>query len=964
VTNKSPSPSDELVSALLARATPAERRQYLNEHPLPPPRELLAAIKARADHQERQDPQAALRLGEIAAEIADWLNDDIARATAITIQANARRLLGQFQSAVELYDRASRLYRAAGDELAAARTQVGKIDALTYLGRYHEALQVAETIGAVYDAHGEKLARAKLDMNVGVLFARLNQHREALARFEAARALFVALNDPVHAAMIDANKANLLTDLDDFRTATKLYLAARKTFSDAGLADAAAQVDQNIAYLLFAQGQFDAALRLFDRARETFRQSRQPVAVADIELDKSDVYLRLNLLDEAWAACERAEPVFRQQGQMFEVGHILLNRALVHLGRGRLEESAPLLAEAGDIFRQEGNTVWEALTRINQAIRLLRLGRPAEALPLAQEAGQIFARRGLGTRHCLSLTVAGDAHRSLGHWSQAQASYQAALDAVAELDAPWLTYRCHHGLGRVYQQQNAWEKAHQALRQAVDDLERVHSSFGIETHRIAFLSDKLAAYEDLILLCLERPTPEEVNEAFQFVERAKSRALVDLLAQNLSARLRPHDPTDQQLVGELEQLREELNWYYSRINNYSLDPGARSPEAMTRAWQEIRRLERQVNELMHQMRVRYTDYLSLRQVQPASLQTIRRCLPPDGLLIEFYTARNTTLAFTLSRDHLRVHRNLMSGDQIRHWLDALRFQISKFRYGRSYVQRHQATLQASVVRCLRALYEGLLAPLRDELDGRPLVVVPHGLLHYVPFAALHNGQSYLLERHTLYSAPSAHVLQLCCQKHPRASGPPLVLGIPDASIPYVIEEVESIRNLLNQAAVFTGPQATLDRLRTRGPGSRLIHIASHALFRADNPLFSSLRLADGWFNVNDIYGLNLTTRLVTLSGCETGLGRVTRGDELIGLSRAFFYAGAPSLVVSLWTVHDQSTATLMRRFYESLQTGLSVADALRQAQLDTMEQYRHPYYWASFGVTGDGRMKLSHCPPS
>lgn len=953
------SASEDLIAALLAQVTPAERRQYLNEHPAARTRNFVAALKAQADQQEQQDPQAARRIGEVAAEIADLLDDDVARAIASVIHANSFRLLGQHQAAVTLYDEAARLYQASGDNLAAALSQVGKIDALTYLGRYDEALQVAEAIGVVCDAHDAKLARAKLDMNVGVLHARLNQHEIALAHFEAARATFAALGDHIRVAMLDTNRANLLTDLDDFRSAAVLYHSARQAFSEAGMASAAAQVDQSIAYLLFAQGQFDPALRLFDQAREIFSQTNQPVAVADIDLDKSDVYLRLNLLDEAWTACARAEPVFRQQGHMFEVGHILLNRALVHIGQGRLQESASLLAEAAHIFHDEGNAVWEALTEINQAIHLLHVDCPAEALMLAEEAGRLFDERGLGTRHCLALTIAGDAYQALGDWHQAEASYRSALAVVEELDAPWLTYRCHHGLGRVHQQQNAQQAAYQAYRRAVEDLERIHSGFSVEPHRIAFLQDKLAPYEDLVLLCLKQPTPDDTAEAFQYVERAKSRALVDLLAQNLSGRVRCHDETGQKLVAELERLREELNWYYNRIHNHSLTPSPQSTALAARAWQEIHRLESQANQLMHEMRVRYTDYFSLRQVHSISLQSIFECLPPDGLLIEFYTARDTTLAFTLDQNHLRVYRNLMDGDQVRHWLESFRFQINKFRYGPDYAQRHHTTLRSGVDRCLKALYEGLLAPLRDELDGRPLVIVPHGLLHYVPFHALYDGQHYLLEQHTMYSVPSAGVLQMCCDKRPDGDGPALLLGAADPAIPYVMEEVKGIERLLDQAMLFTGPQATLDQLRTCGPNSRLIHIAAHALFREDNPLFSALGLADGWLNVNDIYELNLNARLVTLSGCETGMGLVANGDELIGLSRAFFYARVPSLVVSLWKVNDKSTAALMQRFYETLQTGLSVADSLRRAQLDMMDQFHHPYYWASFTVTGNGRVRLA-----
>jgi CHAT domain-containing protein len=948
----------DLISQLLTKATPAERLQYLNEHASLLSLELLVTLKTQADQHEHQDPQMPQQISRVAAEVAELLDDDVARAVAAVIRGNTARFLGQHQAAVADYERAAALYQAGGDELASAISRIGQINALTHLGRYDEALDLAGRIGAVLDAHADRPARAKLEMNLGVLHARLGQHQVALSHYQVARARFAALGDTPRLAMLDANQANLLTDLDDFRGAEELYRSARDAFSAAGMASATAQVDQSIAYLLFVQGEFDSALHLFDQARDIFSQTEQPVAVADVELDISEVYLRLNLLDEAWAACDRAEPIFRQLGYLLEVGRILLSRALVTMGRGELADSSALLARAAQIFQNEGNAVWRALVQLNQAIHSLRAGRPSEALTLAQAAGDLFEQRGLRTRHCLALTLMGDAFQAAADWDQAQASYRSALAAIEGLDAPWLSYRCHHGLARVYQRLGARQEAYQAYRQAVDELERVHASFGIEPHRIAFLQDKLAPYEDLILLCLEDGTTERMVEAFEYVERAKSRALVDLLAQNLSGRVQPNDDTGQKLVSDLEHLREELNWYYNRLHDDNPEAGQRSPVVVAKAWQEITRLEQQANELMHRMRLRYTNYLSLRHVQSNSLDSIRECLPPEGLLIEFYMAREATVAFVLSRDSLRVYRNLMPIEQIKRWLTAFRFQINKFRYGEAYVTRHAATLRSGVDRCLEALYEGLLAPLEGELADRPLIVVPHGLLHYVPFHALHDGQRYVLEGHSVYTVPSAGVLRLCCDQRPAGNGQALVMGVADTSIPHVAEEVERIGHLLGDAMLFIDSQATLDRLRTHSPAQGVIHIASHALFRADNPLFSALRLADGWLNVNDIYQLQLNARLVTLSGCETGVGLVSRGDELIGLSRAFFYAGAPALVVSLWAVNDDSTALLMQYFYAALRDGYSVAESLRRAQLRLMACFQHPYYWASFTASGDGRVAL------
>lgn len=948
-----------LIQELLLQKNQESRREYYLTHQEVHSLAFVNALKNWTDQRKRDNPQDALESANVTMEIAELLANDDARAIAALAQANVQHILGHNEIAIQLYNQAAQIYHNLGNELAEANAQIGKIGALVFLGHYDEAVQLSQNLRAIYIANGAKESQAKLDMNVGVLYARRSQLPTALTYLRSARALFAEIGDRVHQAMIDANRAAILAELNDFRKATDLYRDARQNFSEAGMSAAAAHVDQNVAYLLSAQGHYDQSLRLFEQTREALIQDKELVAVAVVDLDMSDVYLQLNLYDEAWAACDSAEPVFRTHQRMFELGRVLLNRALIQIGRDDLGKCAPLLLEAMRIFEDEGNVVWAALAQLNQAIYLLQTNREKEAVSLAQNTAVLFATHGLKTRECLALILAGDGYTVLGDWEQAEVSYRASLISVVALDIPWLTFRSHHGLGRVYHHRQAWEEAYDAYQKAVMEVEQVTTRINIEPHRIAFLNNKLAPYEDLILLCLDKQSPQLASEAFEYVERAKSRALVDLLSNNLSNHVHKRDETGEVIVANLERLREELNWRYNRINEQGMNPSEREPVLAASIWEEIRRLENQAGDLMRQLRVRYTDYLSLHQVPPISLETVSSCIADDGLLVEYYIARGETIAFTFGADGLKVYRDLMDKKQIRFWLDAFRFQINKFRYGRNYIARHQKTLLASVNRCLKALYDGLFAPIDKDIGQKPLVIVPHDLLHYLPFHALYDGHSYLTSDHEIYTAPSASVLQLCCKADYTASGPALLLGTTDPSIPHVLDEVKDISLILEDPRCFVGSEATREPLLAYGQQSSIVHIASHAFFRKDNPLFSAIRLADGWLNVNDIYELDIKPALVTLSGCETGMGSIANGDELIGLSRSFFYAGAPALVVSNWAVNDQATAKFMKIFYQELQSGKRVAGALRQAQIKMMAQYDHPYYWASFSAVGNAQVRLT-----
>jgi CHAT domain-containing protein len=170
--------------------------------------------------------------------------------------------------------------------------------------------------------------------------------------------------------------------------------------------------------------------------------------------------------------------------------------------------------------------------------------------------------------------------------------------------------------------------------------------------------------------------------------------------------------------------------------------------------------------------------------------------------------------------------------------------------------------------------------------------------------------------------------------------------------PHINEEVDALRALLPKGLFFVGREAREDKLRRYGPTAGKLHIAAHGIFRADNPMFSSLKLGESWLNLFDIFNLQLGAELTVLSACETGMSAVWEGDELLGLARGFLYAGTPSLVVSLWTVNDRSTAELMRHFYGELQKGASKASALQKAVVAIKGIYPHPYYWAPFMLMG------------
>jgi CHAT domain-containing protein len=525
-----------------------------------------------------------------------------------------------------------------------------------------------------------------------------------------------------------------------------------------------------------------------------------------------------------------------------------------------------------------------------------------------------------------------------------------ALDRLASLEAPMLRYQAEFLMGQVQQASGDPSGAYGSCQRAREALETLRSSLRGEELKIAFLKNRLEVYECLVELCRGEAGPKSAEESFGYMELAKSRSLAELLVQHGNA-LPAGDTGQSELVRRIREMREELNWYYRRIELEQLRADDPSP-------QRIEKLQKQAlaheNELLRAFRQIPSpsagEGLGLGNAI-GSLESIQESLPPDATLIEYFSVKDQFIAAIVTRDGLEIVP-VTPVSRVVNLIRMFHFQISKFRLGAEYVRTYEKSLLAAAQAHLGQLHQELLAPLRAHLQGKHLVIVPHGVLHYVPFHALFDGAGYLIDSFTVSYAPSASIFAHCQRKPSRASGSSLILGVPDAQAPLILDEVRSVAGILPDAELLVGAQANEAALRQRGARSPLIHIATHGSFRQDNPMFSGIRLGGAYLSLYDLYQLKLEAELVTLSGCATGLNVVAPGDELLGLIRGLLYAGAHSLLLTIWDVSDRSTADFMTRFYRRVRDGKGKASSLQGAMQELRQDYPHPYHWAPFTLIG------------
>jgi CHAT domain-containing protein len=399
---------------------------------------------------------------------------------------------------------------------------------------------------------------------------------------------------------------------------------------------------------------------------------------------------------------------------------------------------------------------------------------------------------------------------------------------------------------------------------------------------------------------VEAGSPDVLAErAFGYIEQAKSRGLRDLVLGHSDC---GNDPTS-----EVARLREELNWFYHRIESEELGQSEAAAGRIGELREEAKGRERQLARLVRESSAASVEGDGSGAV---SLEAIRGSLPADTALVEYFLSGKRVLAAMLTRKRLDV----LPVTEISRAIPSLRmlqFQISR-------ISRAPETASAAIPAMqvhLRNLDTELVAPLRAHLGAcRRLIIVPHDVLHYVPFQALMEGDEYLIDSYSIAYAPSASVFALCRARPRTPATRSLILGVPDAKAVHIKDEVLAIADLLPEADLYLGEQATAAVLQEKGPSSRFIHIATHGHFRQDNPLFSSVRLGDRHLNVYDLYHLRLPAELITLSGCMTGMNALTLGDELLGLQRGLLQAGAHALLLTMWNVNDSSTSQWMQAF--------------------------------------------------
>ncbi|MCH7800661.1 MAG: tetratricopeptide repeat protein, partial [Chloroflexi bacterium] len=734
-----------LIEQLVEIGEPSDQRRFVQSQTALLDPAVIREMKAMADLAVRAETPRALRIAESALVVCNMLDDPPSLALSMRAKAQALHLLGQLEDALVAYDEASEIFGRDGNPVESARSLIGKIDVLLYLGRPYDALETANQCRATFLAHNESLLEAKVALNQGNIYQRLDRYTDALAVYRTARQVFQRHDEQLLVALADTNLGHSYSYTAQFRQAQRALKQAGDVYRQLDLKTALAMNESNLGLLYGLQGRYNQALITLTSSRAIFQEVEIPRNMATVDLDIADIYNALNHTSRALETYDAALDTFRDLGFVSDIAKGVFGKATVHVQLGEHQSADAELAEAQRYFDDEDNQVYLGLVELHQAIMMQANDRHQDALETIQESMRRFLSANLPVKTAYARLVEGESLRALGREDEAISDFNNALATGESLRLPWLLFESHAALGRVYMEREP-RQARAHLASAVDAVERTRRSLQPEELKAAFLQDKQDSYANLVALCLAQGGDEDIEEAFRYVERSKSQSLLDILAGHVEVDPESDSRIDPRIGSRLQTLRQELNSYYSALDQRGMGDGQRGVVMDDAMLERIESGEKEFMELVAQAQLQNGQAASILHSTTVDMAVVREHLKDTGTtLVEYFQIGDEILAFVMGQGgDTRVVRNLTSSGEVSATHRRLQFQLRKISLGSQPDPRVEEGLLEGTILHLNELYRALIKPIESLLSER-VIVVPHGMLHYIPFHALHDGESYFID---------------------------------------------------------------------------------------------------------------------------------------------------------------------------------------------------------------------------
>ena len=930
----------------------------------------------------QQGPKAALPEYQAVLERYHSSQDRRGEAVTLGLIGNCYKRLGDYPKALDYLGQALKIKREIHDRAEEGRT-------LSHLGLvywetadYPKAIDhLTQSIAIARELHDAQLEAAALN-NLSLVFDEQGDYTRSLEQYKRALELHRSVGYEPGQSDTLGNIGGVYLLLGRYSEAADYYTQALAISQRLELKPSETQDLGNLALTQYELGKIHESVATLDKAIVIAHEAGMAKEEADWLRAKASSLVALGQFKDALADYERARSTYIGAGLKREAIELFADLGKTDLALGdvpssekNFEAALKLSTEIGHKrgaidnslslaeLRSRAADYTNAVRRANDALESAKAldDRPAQvrallligeirrgqkrweaALASTKEAQQLAESRDLMLANGDALDQESDLELDRKQFPDALTNSDRALAIAAASGEVDLQWRAKYHRGQALVGLGREEEAANCYREAVTIIEGVRNGIAEPRFRTGYLREKQQVYVALVRLLLKLGKP---GEAFTFSERLRE------YSYRLSQDPGVPENTDPKLV-ELRSRIRRLEDLTEEEKARPLDQ-QRAPALRTFS-DELITAQREYEALLES----HSGIVAASAILLPDLATLRRRLPDRSAVIEFVVDRESVVAFVLTRDGLKATAVKIREADLSARVSLLRGLV---RDTKSEGWRKPAT----------SLGDVLVAPLisRGWLNNvDTLLLVPHGILNYVPFSALIVGHEVdtkvLVESYQIAELPSAASLLAKGTSRPSKQDSVVAFAPSRANLQFAIPEAQEVAHTVGgRSQLFVGKSATETRFKQVASSYDLVHLATHGYFNRLNPAFSGLQFEadsqnDGRLEVHEIAQLHLHARLVTLSACDTGVvggafDEIPAGDEFVGLNRAFLEAGSQAVLASLWEVNDRSTLEVMKRLYTALATHSGVAAlAVSQRAMLKDPQYRHPYYWASFVYVG------------
>ena len=851
-------------------------------------------------------------------------------------------------------------------------------------GKYQEDLKYNKKALIIAREIGNKRSEGIILGNIGVVYAQRGDYQKGLNYFHQKLAIVKELSDKSEEAQILTNIGVISDWKGDTQEALEWYKKALRIIEELDNIQRKAWILGNIGVVYEKLSDYPQALDYYHQALKIFQDLKNRADEAWMLGNIAAVNSKLGDDKKALDYFTRALKIMQEVGDKKYEGWVVGTIGSIYKRLGETDKSFEYLNKALNIAREIGDKRIEIAHLGNIGSNYQELGEYEKSAECLKQGLEIAEQIGDKMSATELLIILGILHRDLKDFNKSIEDFNKALLIGNEISAPRIVWNAEWGLALSYEKKDKFYEAIKHYKNAINTIESVRGKLETEEQKVGFLRGKIEIYEGFIRLLFKLWEKEKnlayIQESFHVAERAKSRAFLDMIAE---AKVSP----TASLSSELEFQEKNLQRQLTNIQQKLMDAKIKEEER-EKLYLELQQIESKYNEFILELRENNPKYASLVYPEPYTLDKVQqKLLDEKTFMIEFFMGEENSFSWIISKDKILWFNSFPSEKELFEKIATYQSQISQ--------RKIKLNFQLG-----KEIFDILL---KDALGQVPLsshlIVIPDGPLLRFPFEALvteikKGSPRYLLEDFTLTYAPSASVLgevkkiQKTTITEPidlLALGNPVIeeegkevsatfeflrsSGVHLSPLPFAEEEVFSINQIYREKGkdteLYVKEKALEEVVKSRNTEQfNTLHFATHGLIDDQVPALSGLILTpsedpegeDGFLRLNEIFNLSLNADLITLSACETALGKEVRGEGMIGLTRAFFYAGARSIVASLWMVSDRSTSELMEDFYLNLVEGKKPAEALRQAKIKLLKGpdllYKHPFFWAPFVIMG------------